>query len=38
MGIKVPLDLFGGVSLLLWGLHMVHSGITVATALESGAC
>jgi phosphate:Na+ symporter len=27
MGIKVLLDLFGGVSLLLWGLHMVHSGI-----------
>jgi phosphate:Na+ symporter len=27
MGIKVLLDLIGGVALLLWGLHMVHSGI-----------
>ena len=23
----VLLDLMGGVALLLWGLHMVHSGI-----------
>jgi len=27
MGAKVLLDLLGGVALLLWGLHMVHSGI-----------
>ena len=27
MGIMVLLDLLGGVALLLWGLHMVHSGI-----------
>ncbi len=27
MGGKVLLDLLGGVALLLWGLHMVHSGI-----------
>ena len=27
MGSKVLLDLMGGVALLLWGLHMVHSGI-----------
>jgi phosphate:Na+ symporter len=27
MGVKVLLDLLGGVALLLWGLHMVHSGI-----------
>ncbi len=27
MGNTVLLDLVGGVSLLLWGLHMVHSGI-----------
>lgn len=27
---KVLLDLFGGVALLLWGLHMVHSGIVRA--------
>ena len=26
----VLLDLLGGVSLLLWGLHMVHSGIVRA--------
>lgn len=30
MGIKFLLDLIGGVSLLLWGLHMVHSGIVRA--------
>lgn len=30
MGIKVLLDLVGGVALLLWGLHMVHSGIVRA--------
>jgi phosphate:Na+ symporter len=30
MGIKVLLDLIGGVALLLWGLHMVHSGIVRA--------
>src|SRR3954451_16098699 len=27
MGSVVVLDLMGGVALLLWGLHMVHSGI-----------
>src|SRR6201985_1346578 len=27
MGSLVLLDLLGGVALLLWGLHMVHSGI-----------
>jgi phosphate:Na+ symporter len=27
MGTLVLLDLIGGVALLLWGLHMVHSGI-----------
>lgn len=30
MGIKILLDLVGGVALLLWGLHMVHSGIVRA--------
>ena len=27
MGSAVILDLMGGVALLLWGLHMVHSGV-----------
>jgi phosphate:Na+ symporter len=27
MGTMVLLDLMGGVALLLWGPHMVHSGI-----------
>ena len=27
MGTTILLDLMGGVTLLLWGLHMVHSGI-----------
>ena len=27
MATMVLLDLMGGVALLLWGLHMVHSGI-----------
>ena len=27
MGSRVLLDLLGGVALLLWGLHMVHSGV-----------
>ncbi len=27
MGSSVLLDLMGGVALLLWGMHMVHSGI-----------
>ncbi|HUN96541.1 MAG TPA: Na/Pi cotransporter family protein, partial [Bradyrhizobium sp.] len=27
MGSLVLLDMLGGVALLLWGLHMVHSGI-----------
>ena len=30
MGITILLDLMGGVALLLWGLHMVHSGIVRA--------
>src|SRR5262245_33801364 len=30
MGSLVLLDLMGGVALLLWGLHMVQSGITRA--------
>src|SRR5277367_1006708 len=30
MGSTVLLDLMGGVALLLWGLHMVHSGIVRA--------
>lgn len=30
MGMTILLDLMGGVALLLWGLHMVHSGIVRA--------
>ena len=30
MGSLILLDLMGGVALLLWGLHMVHSGIVRA--------
>ena len=30
MGSTVILDLMGGIALLLWGLHMVHSGIVRA--------
>jgi phosphate:Na+ symporter len=30
MGSMILLDLIGGVALLLWGLHMVHSGIVRA--------
>jgi phosphate:Na+ symporter len=30
MGSVILLDLMGGVALLLWGLHMVHSGIVRA--------
>ncbi len=30
MGSYILLDLMGGVALLLWGLHMVHSGIVRA--------
>lgn len=30
MAVKILLDLIGGVSLLLWGLHMVQSGIVRA--------
>ena len=30
MGSTVLLDLMGGVALLLWGLHMVHSGVVRA--------
>ena len=34
MGSIVLLDLMGGVALLLWGLHMVHSGIMRAFGSE----
>src|SRR3984957_18059649 len=30
LGSLIILDLMGGVALLLWGLHMVHSGIVRA--------
>jgi phosphate:Na+ symporter len=30
MGSTVILDLMGGVALLLWGLHMIHSGVVRA--------
>jgi phosphate:Na+ symporter len=30
MGSRLLLDLLGGVALLLWGLHMVHSGVVRA--------
>ena len=38
MGSIVLLDLMGGVALLLWGLHMVHSGIVRACGAETSAC
>jgi phosphate:Na+ symporter len=34
MGSTVILDLVGGVALLLWGLHMVHSGVVRAFGAE----
>jgi len=34
MGSTVFLDLLGGVALLLWGLHMVHSGVVRAFGTE----
>jgi phosphate:Na+ symporter len=34
MGSTVFLDLMGGVALLLWGLHMVHSGVVRAFGAE----
>ncbi|HXA37326.1 MAG TPA: Na/Pi cotransporter family protein [Steroidobacteraceae bacterium] len=34
MGSTVILDLMGGVALLLWGLHMVHSGVVRAFGAE----
>jgi phosphate:Na+ symporter len=34
MGSTVILDLIGGVALLLWGLHMVHSGVVRAFGAE----
>jgi phosphate:Na+ symporter len=34
MGSMILLDLVGGVALLLWGLHMVHSGIVRAYGSE----
>ena len=38
MGSMVLLDLMGGVALLLWGLHMVHSGILRAFGQTCGCC
>src|SRR6266699_2917293 len=35
MGTMVLLDLMGGVALLLWGLHMVHSGMLLAKGLNN---
>jgi phosphate:Na+ symporter len=34
LGSTVILDLMGGVALLLWGLHMVHSGIVRAFGVD----
>jgi phosphate:Na+ symporter len=34
VGSTVILDLMGGVALLLWGLHMVHSGVVRAFGTE----
>jgi phosphate:Na+ symporter len=34
MGSTVILDLIGGIALLLWGLHMVHSGVVRAFGAE----
>jgi phosphate:Na+ symporter len=34
VGSTVILDLMGGVALLLWGLHMVHSGVVRAFGAE----
>src|SRR6204780_4659422 len=34
MGSTVVLDLIGGVALLSWGLHMVHSGVVRAFGAE----
>ena len=36
-GTRVLLDLMGGVALLLWGLHMVQSGILRAYGTGSPA-
>ena len=33
----ILLDLMGGVALLLWGLHMVHSGNRARLRLRSAA-
>jgi phosphate:Na+ symporter len=38
MGSLVLLDLMGGVALLLWGLHMVHSGILRAFGPTCACC
>src|SRR5215469_7876401 len=48
MASTILLDLMGGVALLLWGLHMVHSGIvrafgsdlrrTLGAALQKQVC
>ena len=38
MGTIVLLDLMGGVALLLWGLHMVQSGILRAFGPELRRC
>src|ERR1039457_3087253 len=34
MGSTAILDLMGGIALLLWGLHMVHSGVVRAFGAE----
>ena len=39
MGATLTLfDLAGAVALLIWGVHMVQTGITRAMAPSSGAC
>ena len=38
MGNFVLLDLAGGIALLLWGLHMVQSGILRAFGSICAAC
>jgi len=38
MGNIVLLDLVGGIALLLWGLHMVQSGILRAFGADLRRC
>ena len=38
MGTMVLLELMGGVALLLWGLHMVHSGVLRAFGPDHASC